>query len=119
MKTGLYLTLVAIAATHSDVHGLTPLSDSDGPVRLLSCVVSPDGMLAAEVDNQGDDRMLCDLRCDYRIVDRKFSHWFNVAIPAHFNGRVGRFDTSNVQPGNYSGHVSKCEKTTAHDAPSP
>lgn len=113
MKTRLLLlALATIAATQSDVHGITPPSPSDGPIRLLTCVVTSTGMLEAEVDNQSEDAMNCDIRCNYELGERTFSHWFNVTIPARFNGRVGRFDTSNGKPGNYSGDVGTCRKVS-------
>ena len=115
MKTRLCLvTLAAIAATHADVHGLTPPSSSDGPIRLLNCIVTAAGILEAEVDNQTDDAMSCNIRCNYELGERMFSHTFNVRIPARYNGRVGRFETSNARAGNYSGDVGSCEKTPAH-----
>ena len=106
--------LAAIAATRADVYALTPPSDSDGPVRLLNCVVSPNGLLEVEVDSQSDDAMSCNLRCNYELGGQTFSHWFEVTIPARFNGRVGRFDTSGAKAGNYSGDVGTCKKTKAH-----
>jgi hypothetical protein len=113
MKTRLLvLVLATIAATPSDVYGITPPSTSDGPIRLLSCVVTSTGVLEAEVDNQSEDAMNCNIRCNYELGERKFSHSFNVTIPARFNGRVGRFDTSNGKPGNYSGDVGTCNKVS-------
>ena len=105
--------LVAVASTHADVYALNTPKDSDGPVRLLNCVVSPNGTLEAEVDNQSDDAMSCTLRCNYEFGGKTLSHWFDVSIPRHFTGRVGQFDTSNGKAGNYSGDVGKCGKTDA------
>jgi hypothetical protein len=113
MKTRLFLlALATIAATQSDVYGITPPSTSDGPIRLLTCVVTSAGILEAEVDNQSEDAMNCNIRCNYELGERTFSHSFNVTIPARFNGRVGRFDTSNGKAGNYSGDVGTCNKVS-------
>jgi hypothetical protein len=62
------------------------------------------------VDNQTDDRMRCHIRCSYRMVDRTFSHSFEEIIPARYQGRVGRFDTSTGQAGSYPGDIRDCEK---------
>jgi hypothetical protein len=111
MKTRfVLLALVAAALPQSAVHAIKPPSSSDGPIRLLACVVTPTGVLEAEVDSQSDDAMSCNIRCNYSLGDRMFSHSFTVRIPARFNGRVGRFDTSNAKAGNYSGEVGSCEK---------
>lgn len=111
MKSRLGLVvLVAIAVSHADVSALTTPSESDGPIRLLACVVGPNGVLEAEVDNQSDDAMNCNLRCNYEFGEKPFSHWFEVTIPAQFTGRVGRFDTSNGKAGRYSGEVGTCKK---------
>jgi len=107
-RTGL-LAVAMVAAAH--VSGLTPPSKSAGPVRLLNCVVSGSGVLEAEVDSQSEDSMSCDFRCNYEIGGETFTHWFNETIPARFNGRVGKFDTSGARPGNYSGEVGSCKKT--------
>ena len=100
---------VMVAAAH--VSGLTPPSKSDGPVRLMNCVVSAGGVLEVEVDNQSDDPMNCNLRCNYEVGGQTFSHWFSETIPARFNGRIGRFDTSGGKAGSYSGEVGTCKKT--------
>ena len=111
MKTRLWLLTVAILlAAHADVYGLTPLSDSDGPIRLLACIVTPTGVLEAEVDSQSDDDMNCNIRCSYELGSQMFSHSFNVTVPGRFQGRVGRFDTINARAGNYSGDVGTCRK---------
>ena len=89
---------------------MTPPSDSDGPIKLLTCTVSPQGILEAEVDSQADDDMSCNIRCNYELGERMFSQSFDVTIPARFHGRVGRFDTSNAKAGNYSGEVGTCKK---------
>jgi hypothetical protein len=102
--------LAALAATQADVRALTPPSESDGPVRLLNCVVSPGGTLEAEVDNQSDEAMSCNIRCNYEFGGKTFSHWFEVTVPKRFTGRVGEFDTSNGKPGSYSGDVGTCKK---------
>jgi hypothetical protein len=46
------------------------------------------------------------------VGEKRFSHSFNVTIPGRFQGRVGRFDTSNAKAGNYSGELGSCRKTT-------
>jgi hypothetical protein len=113
MKPGLYLFAVAaVAIPISGLHALTPPSSSDGPVKLLSCVVTPAGILEAEVDSAADDSMNCNIRCGYELGGRMFSHSFNVTIPARFNGRVGRFNTSNAKAGTYSGDVGTCTKVS-------
>jgi len=94
------------------VSGLTPPSRSDGPVRLLNCVVSDAGILEAEVDSSSDDAMSCNITCNYQIEGNAFSHWFNETIPARYHGRVGKFDTSGARPGNFSGDVGTCKKTS-------
>jgi hypothetical protein len=110
MKARYWLAaLLAMAASQS--YGLTPPSASDGPVKLMTCTVTPQGILEAEVDNQTDDAMNCNIRCNYELGERMFSQSFNVTIPARFHGRVGRFDTSNAKAGNYSGEVGSCKKS--------
>jgi hypothetical protein len=104
--------LVALAATHADVHALNGPSDSAGPIKLLTCVVSPTGTLEAEVDSASEDIMNCNIRCNYELGDRKFTHSFNVTIPPRYHGRVGGFDTSNGKAGNYSGDVGTCKKSS-------
>jgi hypothetical protein len=64
------LTLIVVPPI---VLGLTSPSDSDGPVKLLTCVVSPTGILEAEVDSQTDDAMNCNIRCNYELGERMFS----------------------------------------------
>jgi hypothetical protein len=111
MKTRIcLLTLAILFAAHADVYGLTPPSDSDGPIKLLACVVTPTGVLEAEVDNQTDDSVSCNIRCNYELGSQMFSHWFSVTVPARFQGRVGRYDTVNARAGNYSGDVGTCKK---------
>lgn len=111
MKTRFILVALAVIAAPA-LHAITPPSSSDGPIRLLACVVTSAGILEAEVDNQTDDAMNCNIRCNYELGERTFSHTFNVNIPKRFNGRVGRFDTSNAKAGNYSGDVGTCNKTS-------
>jgi hypothetical protein len=106
--------LVAAALTQTDVSALATPKESDGPIRLLSCVVSGNGTLEAEVDNQSDDAMSCYIRCNYEIGEKTFSHGFQATIPKRFNGRVGGFDTSGGKAGSYSGDVGTCTKTSAH-----
>jgi hypothetical protein len=108
-RTG-WMVLPALLAAASAGHALTPPSDSDGPVKLLACVVTPAGILEASVDSQSDVAMSCDIRCNYELGERMFSHTFTVTIPKRFQGRVGRFDTSSARAGNYSGEVGSCEK---------
>lgn len=103
--------LAALAAIQTDVHGLIPPSKSDGPVRLMSCIVSASGILEVEVDSQTDDPMECNFRCNYEIGGQTFTHWFTESVPARFNGRVGQFDTSGGKAGSYSGDVGTCKKT--------
>jgi hypothetical protein len=107
MKTRLCWAALAMLATQSP--GLTPPSSSNGPVKLLTCVVTPQGILEAEVDSQVDDAVSCNIRCNYELGDRGFSHSFNVTIPARFHGRVGGFDTTNARAGNYSGEIGTCK----------
>jgi hypothetical protein len=106
------LAFAATMAVQADVYGLTPPSASDGPVKLLACVVTPTGVLEAQVDNQSDDAMECPIRCNYELGERMFSHTLYVTIPARFNGRLGRFDTSNGKAGNYRGELGTCKKTS-------
>ena len=101
-----------MAVAQTDVHALNAPKDSDGPIKLLTCVVSPTGVLEAEVDSASDDAMSCNILCSYELGDRKFTHSFNITIPARFHGRVGRFDTSNGKAGNYSGEVGTCKKSS-------
>jgi hypothetical protein len=114
MKARHGLALVAaVAATHADVYALNSPSESDGPVRLLACVVGRDGMLEAEVDNQSDDAMNCNISCNYEFGGKPFSHWFEVTIPKHFTGRVGHFDTNNGKAGRFQGDMGTCKKSEA------
>jgi hypothetical protein len=111
MRTRYFLVaLAATAMTQSAVYGITPPSSSDGPIRLLTCVVNPNGILEAEVESQADESMNCDIRCNYELGERMFSESFNVTIPARFYGRIGRVDTHNARAGNYSGDLGKCRK---------
>lgn len=111
MKTRIrLLAMAALALPQSAVHAIKPPSSSDGPIKLLACVVTPTGILEAEVDSKSDDAMSCNIRCSYSLGERMFSHSFTVRVPARFNGRVGRFDTNNAKAGNYSGDVGSCEK---------
>lgn len=105
---------LALAATTMAVtvaaYALNPPSSSDGPVKLLACVVSPSGILEAEVDSVADETLSCSIRCNYELGEHMFSHTFEVSIRPRFHGRVGGFNTNNARPGNYSGDVSNCEK---------
>ena len=105
----IWVTSAMAAAVGSAVYALNPPSSSDGPVKLLSCVVTPAGVLEAAVASQSDDAMSCAIRCNYELSGRMFSHTFTVTIPARFQGRVGEFDTNNAKAGNYSGEISDCE----------
>ena len=107
-------SLVATVVLQADVSALTPPKESDGPIRLLACVVSAQGLLEAEVDNQSDDAMGCYIRCNYVVGEQTFTRGFEVTIPARFNGRVGHFDTAGGKAGSYSGEVGSCRKTSAH-----
>lgn len=106
----LRIGLLAIVAVASLVHAIIPPSASDGPVRLLACVVTSSGILEASVDSQSDDAMSCDIRCNYELGERMFSHTFSASIPARYQGRVGRFDTNNAKPGNYTGEIGSCSR---------
>jgi hypothetical protein len=113
MKTRLWLlTAAMLAVPPAQVLALNTPKASDGPIRLLGCIVSPNGVLEAQVDNQGDDAMFCNLRCNYEVEGRMLSHSFSETIPKHFQGRVGRFDTSAAKAGNYSGEVGSCKKVS-------
>lgn len=105
--------IVLTACAVAQVSGLTPPSKSDGPVRLLNCVVSASGVLEAEVDSRSDDAMLCDIRCNYDFAGKVLSHTFTEAIPARYHGRVGRFETSGSKAGSYPGEIGACQKTAA------
>jgi hypothetical protein len=105
-------TIAAMVGAQSDVHGLNPPSASDGPIKLLACIVSPNGMLEAQVESQSEDAMSCNIRCNYELGEKMFSHTFDVTIPARFQGRVGRFDTSTARAGSYPGEVGTCEKVS-------
>src|SRR5688572_33354002 len=97
------LALAVSAAPLVMVQALPPPSDSDGPIKLLGCTVSPQGILEAEVASQSEEAMSCSIRCNYELGGRTFSHRFEVSIPGRFQGRIGRFDTHNAKAGNYSG----------------
>ena len=99
----------SVLAAATAAYGLTPPSSSDGPVKLLGCVVTPGGVLEASVDNQTDQRMRCHIRCTYLLSGRTFNHSFDEFIPARYQGRVGRFDTASGTPGRYSGDMGRCE----------
>jgi hypothetical protein len=109
-RSGLWVLAFAATVATPDVFGLTPPSASDGPVKLLACVVTPTGILEAQVDNQTDEAVECPVQCTYELGERKFSHHFTLSIPARFTGRLGRFDTSNGKAGHYSGSIGTCRK---------
>lgn len=116
MKTRILFATLAAAAVTQDVSGLNPPSDSDGPVTLLACLVSPGGVLEAEVDSQSDDAMNCNIQCNYEFGGKPFTHWFNVRIPKRYVGKVGRFDTNGGRAGTFSGEIGTCRKTEARGA---
>jgi hypothetical protein len=113
VKTRLSFAALAAVAVTQSVYSLNPPSDSDGPIKLLSCVVSPSGVLEAEVDSKSDDAMNCNIQCNYELGDKLFSHWFNVTIPKRYIGRVGHFDTNGGRAGTFSGELGTCRKTLA------
>jgi hypothetical protein len=100
----------AVALAAVTAHGLNPPSASDGPVKLLACVVTPAGILEAAVDSSADETMSCDILCHYELAGRMFTHTFTATIPARFQGRVGDFDTNNAKPGSYPGELGRCQK---------
>ena len=108
--------LAAIVALTSHSHALNPPSASDGPIKLLACVVTSARMLEVHVDNQGDEAMFCNFRCNYELGGKMFSHTFGETIPKRFQGRIGAFDTNGARPGTYSGEVGSCKKVS-HDTP--
>jgi hypothetical protein len=111
MKTRLCpLALAALVLPVASVHAIKPPSSSDGPLKLLACVVTPTGILEAEVDSQSDEALSCDIRCNYSLGEQMFSHTFTVRVPARFTGRVGRFDTNGAKAGNFAGDVGTCER---------
>jgi hypothetical protein len=114
-RQGLVGFLMMVTLTPA-IHALTPPSASDGPIKLLACVVTPARVLEAQVDNQSDDAMFCNIRCNYELGGNMFSHTFGETIPKRFQGRIGAFDTSNARPGNYSGEVGSCKKVS-HESP--
>jgi hypothetical protein len=110
---GLALLFALLFALPGDVRALTPPSASDGPIKLLACVVSPSGKLQAQVVNESDDALLCNIRCNYELGGKMFSQFFSETIPKRFQGAIGSFDTSNARAGSYSGEVIDCKKTSA------
>lgn len=104
------LAIGMLTVSDVDVQALTPPSDSDGPVKLLTCVVTPQGILEAEVASQSDDAMDCFIRCNYEFGGKLMSQGFHVTIPSRFQGRVGGVDTSVAKAGNYSGAIGGCKK---------
>jgi len=108
-----WAAVATLGAAASAAYALTTPSASDGPIRLLGCVVTPAGVLEANVESQADEAMDCNIRCNYQLEDRNFSHTFNVTIPKRFQGRIGRFDTNNAKAGTYSGEVGTCKKVSS------
>ena len=107
----LTIALGAMALVHAHVHALAPPSATDGPVKLLACVVTPQGVLEAEVDSQSDEAMDCSVRCNYEFGDKMLSQSFNVTIPARSQGKVGGVAVSAAKAGNYSGDIGSCKKS--------
>jgi hypothetical protein len=103
----------AAAMVAAEVGALTTPSASDGPIKLLSCTVAPNGMLEAQVANQGDEAMFCNIRCSYELGGKMFSHTFSETIPKRYQGTLGKFDTSNGRPGSYPGEVGRCKKVSS------
>ena len=97
---------ISLAALVAPLFAKTP-----EPVRLLSCVVDETGLLEAEVSNTSGFELTCELRCDYVIREEPITHDFKADIPARYEGRVGRFDTSSGRPGRYRGSVGACRDT--------
>ena len=113
MNSRLLFTALAATAVTQNASSLNPPSDSDGPVKLLACLVSPGGVLEVEVESRSDDAMNCNIQCNYEFGGKPFSHWFNVTIPKRYMGKVGRFETNGGRAGTYSGEVGTCRKTEA------
>jgi hypothetical protein len=107
-----WLFVPALLAAAAVAYGLSKPSASDGPIKLLGCIVTPGGVLEALVDSQTDDIMSCDIRCSYELGDRMFQQRFNVSIPGRYQGRVGQVDAVGAKPGNYQGEISNCRKIT-------
>ncbi len=107
---GRWVALFACGAAASVAFALVPPSASDGPVKLLTCVVTSAGVLEAQVENQSDDALSCDIRCSYEISGRTFTRDFSVSIPPRFHGQVGEFDTGGAKPGVYRGEIGSCKK---------
>jgi hypothetical protein len=105
-----WLAAAGLSAAALAVYALNPPSASDGPIKLLACVVTPAGILEAAVDSSADHAVSCDFYCNYELAGRMFTHTFTATIPARFQGRVGDFDTNNASPGSYSGEVRRCQK---------
>lgn len=106
-----WTALAAAAVVGSTAYAINAPSSSDGPVKLLACVVTA-GTLEADVNSQSDSAMSCVVRCSYELGEKMFSHTFTVTVPARFQGRVGRFNTSNARAGSYPGEIGKCTKVT-------
>lgn len=105
------MAAAGLSAAAMATYGLNPPSASSGPIKLLACVVTPAGILEAAVDSSADEAMTCDIRCNYELAERMFSYTFTATIPAHFQGRVGGFDTNNAKSGTYQGELGRCYKT--------
>ena len=110
MKTRFWLAITVLLALASADYALTPPSAAEGPIKLLACVVTPGGKLEASVESQTDDTMSCNIRCNYELGGRMFSHTFSESIPGRFTGRIGQFDTNNAKAGNYTGEMGTCSK---------
>jgi hypothetical protein len=103
---------VFAAALAMRAGALTPPSASDGPIRLLGCTVSARGILEAQVINQGDDAMFCNIRCHYELGGKMFTQDFSETIPKHFQGAIGRIDAAGARAGNYPGELGRCSKVS-------
>jgi hypothetical protein len=107
-----WIAAAGISVAAMAAQALNPPSASDGPIKLLACVVTPAGILEAAVDSSAEEAMTCDFRCHYELAGRMFTHTFTATVPARFQGRVGNFDTHNARPGSYQGEVARCYRTS-------
>jgi len=109
------LALASVAVPQSTVFALVTPKASDGPIRLLGCAVNGNGILEAQVDNQGDDAMFCNIDCTYELGGKMFTHTFSETIRKRFQGRVGQFATNGARAGDYPGQVGDCKKLSRSD----
>lgn len=110
MRTRFAWLAVAAMMPQAPLRALTPPSASDGPLRLLGCTVTNRGILQAQVDNQSDDALFCDIRCGYELGGKMFSHEFSATIPKRFQGSIGEFETHGAREGTYRGEVGRCSR---------